>query len=188
MAPTIPPLLTNCLELPEGSLLLLASVLGASTNWLTQRYIFNSLRPFTSNGEGEESKVLLVSFLRDLTFWKEGLRKLGIDWSKQVNNSRLVFVDGLTELFLPASKSAGSAQAVRDGVITLHGADLKKIYETIIFAIETLGQGRVVLVIDQLDLLLAAGGNTFSSNALGDMVMNLRQVGHLHLQCNNSEN
>lgn len=92
----LPPLLAPYLSLPrESSLLLLTSVLGASTNWLVLRYIYGILLgdgqadDVASNrrrGEvsGEEArgdaeagpKVVLVSFLRDLAFWRDGARKL----------------------------------------------------------------------------------------------------------------
>ena len=76
----IPHLLTPYLSLPRdsGSLTLLTSVLGASTNWLILRYLQSYLRPSpsTSPGDEPEIRVLLISFLRDAGFWREGARKL----------------------------------------------------------------------------------------------------------------
>jgi len=37
----------------------------------------------------------------------------------------------------------------------------------------------VVLVIDQLDLLLAAGGDQIGAVAIGEMLMGLREVGDI---------
>jgi elongator complex protein 6 len=79
----IPHLLSPYLALPsESSLILLTSVLGASTNWLLLRYLQSFLRhrsaDVAGNGgaEKEDVKVLLVSFMRDWAFWKEGGRRL----------------------------------------------------------------------------------------------------------------
>lgn len=81
MAFRIPPLLEPYLSLPpEASLILLTSVLGASTNWLVLRYLHIALVPppgIEADFEAEnEINVVLVSFLRDLTFWREGGRRL----------------------------------------------------------------------------------------------------------------
>lgn len=74
----IPHLLAPYLTLPpEASLILLTSVLGASANWLVLRFLHNALSNDAADPEPEiETKVLLVSFLRDLAFWKDGARRL----------------------------------------------------------------------------------------------------------------
>jgi len=79
----IPHLLSPYLALPsENSLILLTSVLGASTNWLLLRYLQSFLRHRSADVDGnggaekEGVKVLLVSFMRDWAFWKEGGRRL----------------------------------------------------------------------------------------------------------------
>ena len=91
MATLTPHLLSPYLALPpETSLILLTSVLGASTNWLVLRYLHSFLQPIPSSSEvlaapkedtklgrsENEAKVVLVSFLRDWVFWKEGAKKL----------------------------------------------------------------------------------------------------------------
>lgn len=87
MASQIPPLLKSYLSLPpETSQIVLTGILGASTNWLTLRYLYSLLRPATAaarldrdgdaDGAGEDVKVLLVSFMRDYSFWKEGAGRL----------------------------------------------------------------------------------------------------------------
>lgn len=87
MASQIPPLLESYLSLPpETSQIVLTGILGASTNWLTLRYLYSLLRPATAaarpdrdgdaDGAGEDVKVLLVSFMRDYSFWKEGAGRL----------------------------------------------------------------------------------------------------------------
>jgi hypothetical protein len=80
MTSRIPPLLEPYLTLPsEASLILITSVLGASSNWLVLRFLYSALLEQDSAPEfssGEDTKVLLVSFMRDLGFWKENARRL----------------------------------------------------------------------------------------------------------------
>lgn len=80
MSTRIPPLLESYLALPpEASLVLLTSVLEASTNWLVLRFLHSALSSseISSGVETEdEPKVLLVSFMRDLVFWKENAKRL----------------------------------------------------------------------------------------------------------------
>lgn len=87
MASQIPPLLESYLSLPpETSQIVLTGILGASTNWLALRYLYSLLRPATAatrldrggdaGAAGEDVKVLLVSFMRDHAFWKEGAGRL----------------------------------------------------------------------------------------------------------------
>jgi elongator complex protein 6 len=101
MTSRIPLLLEPYLSLPpEASLILLTSVLGASTNWLVLRFLYNALAAPTTGPqlgvrrdtdvigragedgdwkgeeEGEGTRVVLASFLRDLNFWREGGRRL----------------------------------------------------------------------------------------------------------------
>jgi elongator complex protein 6 len=80
MSSRIPPLLEPYLALPpEASLILLTSVLGASSNWLVLRFLYSALISPDASSEirGEdEAKVLLVSFMRDVTFWKENAKRL----------------------------------------------------------------------------------------------------------------
>lgn len=80
MSSRIPPLLEPYLSLPpEASLILLTSVLGASTNWLVLRFLHSILigpEVTPEIGFEDEPKVLLVSFMRDLVFWKENARRL----------------------------------------------------------------------------------------------------------------
>ena len=53
----------------DGSLTVLTSVQGATTNWLVLRYLVSLLQQ-------RDTGVELVSFLRDFTFWKEGATRL----------------------------------------------------------------------------------------------------------------
>ena len=80
MSARIPPLLEPYLTLPpEASLILLTNVLGASSNWLVLRFLYSVLQNPAAAPElpsGGDTKVLLVSFMRDLSFWKENARRL----------------------------------------------------------------------------------------------------------------
>lgn len=72
----IPPLLEPYLALPpEASLILLTSVLGASSNWLVLRHVYSYLRGAAA-GEDRDTGVVLVSFLRDGAFWRDGAAKM----------------------------------------------------------------------------------------------------------------
>src|SRR4051812_4535443 len=80
MSSKIPHLLEPYLALPpEASLILLTSVLGASSNWLVLRFLYGSLRNRDGSADvapSEDTNVLLISFMRDLTFWRENARRL----------------------------------------------------------------------------------------------------------------
>lgn len=88
MGTQIPHLLEPYLALPpETSQLLLTGVLGASTNWLVLRHLYSLLRPRAGRRGGDdgpagagagrgETRVLLVSFMRDYAFWKDGAGRL----------------------------------------------------------------------------------------------------------------
>lgn len=79
MSSRIPPLLEPYLALPpEASLILLTSVLGAGSNWLVLRYLYSYLRgPGSAADEAKGGTgVVLVSFLRDGAFWRDGAARL----------------------------------------------------------------------------------------------------------------
>jgi hypothetical protein len=76
MSSRIPPLLEPYLALPpEASLILLTSVLGASSNWLVLRFLHSALIGPDAQSQSD-TKVLFVSFMRDFAFWKENARRL----------------------------------------------------------------------------------------------------------------
>jgi elongator complex protein 6 len=82
-------------------------------------------------------------------------------------------VDGLTGLFLPKKSTAGKGENI------LSSPDLTAVSMEIQRSIQSLKDvegGNVVLIIDQLDLLLAAGGDQIGAVNVGDMVMELREV------------
>ena len=86
LQPPIPPLLSsNLSNLPYTSLILLTATLGATTNWLVVRFICTALKS-RGDGTGRDiastqekfngQRVVLVSWLRDGTWWRESGRKL----------------------------------------------------------------------------------------------------------------
>jgi elongator complex protein 6 len=92
--------------------------------------------------------------------------------------NRFAFVDGLSGLFLQIQQNSSPA---KPGVKILGKSDLTSIHKEIQHAMEGLvgGQdpgGKVLLVIDQIDLLIAAGGEDFTSNRVAQMLLDLREV------------
>jgi len=78
----IPSALEPYLRLPpETSLVLLTSTLGCSANWLTARFVGSLLAQeaeplkLESSGNGKETAVVLVSWMRDAAFWKSEIRR-----------------------------------------------------------------------------------------------------------------
>jgi elongator complex protein 6 len=185
MSTRIPPLLEPYLALPpETSLIVLTSILGASTNWLVLRYLHTFLNsatklnatPSPDDADKEDVYVLLVSFLRDYSFWRDGAGRLGVDLEGAGRKGKFVFVDGLTGLFQPHGEDKSPPWQVRLGSPRLE--DVRRALHAAVDGMIARGAGKVVLVIDQLDLLLAtagAGEEAFGTG-LREMVLDLREV------------
>ena len=223
MSTRIPTLLEPYLSLPpeEGSLALLTGVLGASTNWLLLRFLHSALRPPSSreessgskgNGAGSESQqdtacsdtdaqtaVVLVSFLRDFAFWKDGAARLGLDLEAFARKGRFFFADGLGALGAgpddsgaaggrgPPAGKAGPAQqqqqqqqqkqwgwnlSLRAGKPT----DLSATVEGALDGLKAKGL-RVILLVDQIDALVAiTGGEVYSEQVVRDIMLDWREV------------
>ncbi|KAG8167407.1 hypothetical protein KVR01_003096 [Diaporthe batatas] len=200
MASQIPPLLESYLSLPpETSQIVLTGILGASTNWLTVRYLYSLLRPATAaarldgdgdaEGAGEDVKVLLVSFMRDYPFWKEGAGRLGLNLDTLAARGRFLFVDGLSRLFLggrngtaapPHGRGPGRQQEQHQLYLdSPRLADAARVLGTAVEKLQA-GGGKVVLVMDQPDVLLAAASpaDGVTGTAWKDVVLGLRQKVH----------
>ncbi|KAK4242054.1 hypothetical protein C8A03DRAFT_11772 [Achaetomium macrosporum] len=138
MASRIPHLLEPYLTLPhEAGLVVLTSVLGASTNWLLLRHLYSLLKlsssptskPAPHAGAPEESKsteqeqqeedvaVLLISFLRDFAFWRENAARLGLDLQAAARRGRFAYVDGLSSLFFPTPAQGPGQQQQQQRVV-----------------------------------------------------------------------
>ncbi|RYP23710.1 hypothetical protein DL765_001006 [Monosporascus sp. GIB2] len=210
MASRLPPLLEPYLHLPpETSLILLTGVLGSSTNWLAHRYLYSLLSPRSvANPEEHRSDqadtgdidVILVSFLRDYTFWKEGLGRLGVDLDASTMRRRFVYVDGLGALFQPSlahgAKVPSGSGAGRRVLPAPTPNGLRIGLEDAISHLKskiTSVAPKIVLIIDQPDLFLAATGENLSAQALHDMLLDIREVsgaegahyelGQIHASC-----
>ena len=72
--PPPPPLEPYLALPPETSLILLTGTLACSANWLVCRFIGRALTRQTDS-EDETAGVVLVSWMRDLAFWKGELRR-----------------------------------------------------------------------------------------------------------------
>ncbi|RYP74309.1 hypothetical protein DL769_004053 [Monosporascus sp. CRB-8-3] len=195
MASRLPPLLEPYLHLPpETSLILLTGVLGSSTNWLAHRYLHSLLSPRSvANPEEHGSdqadtgniSVILVSFLRDYTFWKEGLGRLGVDLDASTRRGRFAYVDGLGALFQPSLAHRGKAPSGSiAGRRVLSAPTLNELRKGLEDAISflkskiTTVNPKIVLVIDQLDLFLAATGENLSAQALHETLLDIRENVH----------
>lgn len=181
MSRTIPPLLEPYLALPpETALLVLTGVLGASTNWLVLRHLHALLKPrpqttTTSSQEQpeeeeEETSLLLVSFLRDYPFWRDGSARLGLDLEALAKKGRFGFVDGLGGLFVETPQQGGRWPSLRS-------AEVGEVEGAVGGAVDALlrGGGRVVVVVDGMDFLVAAAAGG-GGEAWRGVVMGLREV------------
>ena len=83
--PPLPPLLASYVSnLPDSSLTLVSSILGATSNWLVLRFLHAALSvpgPNAAFGSdelqnGNKKKVVLVSFMRSYEFWRTEAKRL----------------------------------------------------------------------------------------------------------------
>ncbi|KAJ6444122.1 ELL-associated factor [Purpureocillium lavendulum] len=167
---------------PEAALVVLTSVLGASANWLVQRCLYSLLRSRQRGGagaddvgdgvEGHDVGVVLVSFMRDGAFWRDGASRLGLDLDALRRAGKFTFVDGLTGLVVPASPDA------RDRV--LQSPELEDVRKGIEAAIAEVRASRTVLIVDQIDTLLAVTNpsDTVTSLSVQNMLLSLRERVH----------
>ncbi|KAK6208927.1 hypothetical protein QIS74_12445 [Colletotrichum tabaci] len=183
MATRIPHVLESYLALPpECAQILLTSVLGASTNWLVLRYLYSYLRkPAAADEEAspaEDVRVVLVSFMRDFAFWKEGAGRLGVDLEGLGRSGKFVFVDGLSSLF-SQGKAAPGRPAVK-GKRVLRSAKLPDVQRELDAAISDVSAAgaRTILVLDQPDVLLAASSEDLDGLSLRNMLRDVQEKIH----------
>lgn len=190
MTSRIPPLLEPYLRLPpEASLIVLTGVVGASTNWLVHRFLCSYLASSSSDRHAapdaaspdDAVSVVLVSFLRDYAFWKEGAGKTGVDLDVLARKGRFVYIDGLGGLFSdPKAPAAQPATSGSPGSRVLANPTLAELRKQVLEAVTSLqhqGLGsKLVLVLDSPDLLLAASGETLTGAALQDVLLDVREV------------
>ncbi|KAH7126904.1 hypothetical protein B0J11DRAFT_485737 [Dendryphion nanum] len=121
----IPPLLQPYTALPtQDSIVLTTSTLGASSNWLLIRFLCEALGRTSSSydenkNDNADTKVILVSWMRDWEFWKSEARKGGgLDLERLKREGRLAWVDGVGGIFLPETKETDTAKATIPEVTT----------------------------------------------------------------------
>jgi len=120
---------------------LIISVLGASGSWYTRSLITHVLSRPTS------TTVIHISFLHDATFHRKVLPR-GDD------APRYFFIDGLVGLFRPGKKE-GALEDFRGGV----AKEVRRRIEGVVKGTAPDENGKsVVLVLENPDVLLAAGG------------------------------
>ncbi|PFH57262.1 hypothetical protein XA68_15305 [Ophiocordyceps unilateralis] len=156
---------TQQTESKGHALVLLTSVLGATTNWLVLRWLHAQL---SSSSAEEPAAVVLVSFMRDGAFWREGAAKLGLDLEAMRRRRRFAFVDGLTGLFVSPPEN-GPPDRILDS------ADLAAVMAGITAALDKDIDvaPRTVLIIDQIDALVATTG--LASQAVQSALLPLRE-------------
>lgn len=85
----------------------------------------------------------------------------------------------MSGLFLPGQEKPNLRKS-ENNLTTFTIPSLVNVSEVIQNAIKTLkdtqGTAKIVLIVDQLDLLLAAGGDIVSAVEIGELLMNLREV------------
>lgn len=85
----------------------------------------------------------------------------------------------MSGLFLPKQK----AVPVKARETTLGSPDFASVSGEILRACQALqdaeGAGKLLLVVDQLDLLLAAGGDQIGAVNVSEMLMGFREVSHI---------
>ena len=152
----IPPLLSDQLnQVPECSLTLLTSVLGASSNWLLLRFLHVALTSGKVSSGESKNRVILVSWLGDPSFWKEGSKKLGTDLTK---SSYAVLIDGLGAGFGTMNRGIEYVQKeIQNAMAQFKGDGFN-----------------VVTILDGINLLLAA--TETSNEDILDFVGDLREV------------
>ncbi len=144
-----PALLEPFLQLPpELSLTLITGTLGCSPTWLLSSFITN-----LGNEVENDVHILLASWTRDRTFWK----RQGIDFVRH----KITFIDCLETSLQPPTKDMAT-----------------EILQTTASAAEKLisKAGKVVLLLDQPDVLLATAAVT--SHQLATLVLKLRRRVH----------
>jgi len=140
-------------------------------------------------GEGgesgaEEVSVLLVSFMRNFAFWKEGAGRLGLDLEALGRRGRFGFVDGLCGETAASATTPLIDKKWKRGLSvtgTGRGGVMEEVKQVLNEAVDglLLGVGRrkkVVLVIDQLDFLVASSSSPQAGLELNDILLDLREV------------
>jgi elongator complex protein 6 len=180
MASNIPTSLVRSLSIPdEKSLVLLTSVLGATSNWIICRFLSNYLRSNVSLVDTHISSgvgVIFLSFLRSYDFWRDGTTRLGLDLDHRRRDGQFVYLDGLDGQISAFHRTPESHAAQDDNPL----GSLEQRLNVAINAMresDPTNQRSIVLMVDQIDLALALSGGLITSVDVLNMISRLRQVG-----------
>lgn len=134
-----------------------------------KRLVSRNLKP------GEVEYIFVTRYLQD-NYADVGSQ--GLDLDKFAAKKRFMFIDGLSGLFTPKHGKPMSSSKGGDKILVNSG--LGRVSEEIHAAIEAMktspGGSKVLLVVDQLDLLLAAGGEDINAMNIGEMLVGFRDV------------
>lgn len=123
--------------------------------------------------DGSHGECFFVPLYRSLIFHLSQ----GLDLDKLVSQKRFLFLDGLTGLYLP-NQQAPHESSDQDKI--LENPTLSGVAGEIQIAVKLLHSGipgsKTILIIDQMDLLLATGGNKITPVNLEEMLLGLRHV------------
>lgn len=150
-------------QLSYSSLSLVTSVLGTSASW----YGHSLLAKILAAGD----TVIHLSFIHDATFHSDCVRKWGIDLAQFGRKGKYVFIDGLSGLFYQKSG------AQKGGCLTFSGLNLQQLSADVKVRIKkaVLDGGKTCLIVENLDVLLLAGG--LSSIEVINELMDWHEVG-----------
>ncbi|EMF08050.1 uncharacterized protein SEPMUDRAFT_54994 [Sphaerulina musiva SO2202] len=172
----LPPALEPYLQLPpETSLILLTSTLGCSVNWLTARFISSAL---ASDQQQQQPPlaILLVSWIRDLAFWKNELRRTsGIDISKLSQTNKFAFVDYLNNSSTPSSPST-SPPPSPPNLSTSHPL----IHQSLTDLLSSSTPPKILLILDAPDILLTTTPSSPTPSSLPTLLLTLRSHPSIH--------
>ncbi|KAM0718303.1 hypothetical protein Q7P37_006635 [Cladosporium fusiforme] len=151
---------------PEHSLVLLTNTLGCSANWLTSRIAASGLSDASTN-----ISVVLVSWMRDLAFWKDELRRAaGLDISRTPASTAFHFLDLLSS-FQDLSSAPQTLSSIEKKITTLlsHASSTSS----------SSSSTKTLLILDYPALLLAANP-TITSASLSTLLLTLRTHPSVH--------
>ncbi|RDA89015.1 hypothetical protein CP532_0618 [Ophiocordyceps camponoti-leonardi (nom. inval.)] len=172
----------------ENSLVVLTSVLGATTNWLVLRYLYALLSDTGTDAQGGDdgkgrgngkpsASVVLVSFMRDGAFWREGASKLvakekkGLDLISLRQSRRFSFVDGLSGLFVSPPQAASPDRFLTSPDLSYVMSNIAQALDRDVDVDDAVP--RKVLIIDQIDVLQAT--TCLASEAVRSALLSLRE-------------
>lgn len=165
---------------PADSQILLTGTLSSNASWLAAHYVSSALQP-DSDEEDADTAVLLVSWLRDTSFWRTEIRRVtvrltfpcrkekcvnvqqGLDISRLSQLGKCAFVDCSTN---PALTLAEAERDITSAIAGLSGSSSEGRHK------------KVTLLLDAPDILLAT--STTTAAALNNSLLTLRSQDSVH--------